>query len=325
MEKDTMYYKKSTRIEPLTQDLAKQVAAMPGLPGERQIRGARLKFLHNHLRNGSFVGPNWAVAIHETSGETFRINGQHSSNMLANLGQEDFPEGLNVTIDTYGFTDMREDAPGLFNLFDHPRSARSDTDFMGISRAFYPEFANMDNAFLVKVASGIDANIRLRMEKADSSTKTIIYEELFPHRDHGYYFLKEEYRQFAVWLYQWRETTHFPFIGRNGVTSEILDDWRAEADFSTEFWGYVFRENHPDPEHESRELVRDLQLLSMKSKKVSADEWQKKARKYWQRYFRFRRTQGPEEVVVGMDDNGEEIVEVPEPFMISSPEEGLHP
>ena len=291
-----MYYKKSTRIEPLTADLAKQIAAMPGLPGERQLRAGRLKFLTNHLKDGSFVGPNWAVAVHEQTGDTFRINGQHSSNMLASLEATYFPAGLNVTIDTYGFTDMDQDAAGLFNLFDHPRSARSDTDYMGISRARYSEFADMDNAFLVKVASGIDANIRHRVARADSgAAKATIYEELQPHREYGSYFLDDEYRQFAVWLYRWREATHFAFVGRNGVTSEILDDWKDSPEYATEFWNYVFCENHPDPDHESRELVRELQALAMKPKKVPADEWQKKTRKYWQRYYRFRRTQESKE------------------------------
>lgn len=289
-----MYFKKSTRIEPLTLDLAKEVAAMPGLPGERELRTSRLKFLRNHMKDGSFVGPNWAIAVHETTGEKFRINGQHSSNMLAALEPADFPSGLNVTIDTYGFTDMAQDVAGLFNLFDHPRSARSDTDYMGISRARYPEFAGMDNGFLVKVAAGIDANIRNRtVDSADAKIRLL--EELLPHREHGNYFLDEPYRHFAVWLYQWREAKHFGFIGRNGVTSEILDDWRTSPEFAAEFWNYVFRENHPDPEHESRELVRELQSLAGKSKKVSADEWQKKTKKYWSRYYRFRRTQESEE------------------------------
>jgi len=311
----------------LTQDLAKEVAAMAGLPGERELRAPRLKFLRTHLRNGSFVGPNWAIATHETSGETFRINGQHSSNMLAGLEPEDFPAGLNVTIDMYGFTDILEDTAGLFNLFDHPRSARTDTDFMGISRARYPEFAGMDNGYLVKVASGIDANIRMRIEKAETGAKENIYEELFPHREHGYYFLTDEYREFAVWLYQWRETTHFSFVGRNGVTSEILDDWRAASEFATEFWGYVFRENHPDPEHETRELVRELQALSMKPKKVPADEWQKKTKKYWSRYYRFRRTQEPaESPLEGLMPTLGEVEDVlSQHFVYPIPEEGLRP
>lgn len=296
---------------------------MPGLPGEREIRAPRLKFLRTHLKNGSFVGPNWALAVHETTGDTFRINGQHSSNMLASLEPEAFPEGLNVTIDTYGFSDMGEDAAGLFNLFDHPRSARSDTDFMGITRARYAEFTGMDNGFLVKVASGIDANIRNRLEKAEVGTQDKIYEELQPHREHGNYFIDEQYRQFAVWLYQWRDATHFAFVGRNGVTSEILDDWRSAPEFAAEFWNYVFRENHPDPEHESRELVRELQALTAKPKKVPAEEWQKKTRKYWQRYFRFRRTQEETPVVEAVCEAVEETVVMP--FMLPGSDAGTQP
>lgn len=315
-----MYFKKSTRIEPLTPELAKEIAAMPGLPGERELRPARLKFLRSHIKDRSFVGPNWAIAVGDKTGETFRINGQHSSNLLASLEPEEFPDGLNVTIDVYEFTDFDTDAAGLFNLFDHPRSARTDTDFMGIFRARHEEFVGMDNAFLVKIASGIDANIRMRVEKAEGGAKTQLYGELLPHREHGNYFENKQYRQFAVWLYQWRNTTHFAFVGRNGVTSEILEDWRASVEFATEFWSYVFRENHPDPEHESRELVRELQALVMKPKKVAADEWQKKTRKYWSRFYRFRRTQELEAATVVEDHREEEESIVPMPHVI--PETG---
>ena len=304
-----MYFKKNTRIELLTPDLAKEVAAMRGLPGERELRAARVRFLRNHLKDGSFVGPSWAIAVDESTGETFRINGQHSSNMLAALEPEDFPAGLNVTIDTYGFSDMAQDVSGLFNLFDHPRSARTDTDYMGITRARYPEFSDLDNGYLMKVAAGVDVNIRMRTARSDAAN---VQEELQPHRDHGNYFINEEYRNFALWLHQWRETTHFAFIGRNGVTSEILDDWRSAPEFAAEFWGWVFRENHPDPEHESRELVRELQALSMKPKKVPADEWQKKTRKYWHRYFRFRRSQEQHEETVAEATADETVM----PFMV---------
>jgi hypothetical protein len=294
-----MYYKKTTRIELLTPDLAKEIATMPGLPGERELKDSRLKYLRTHLEEGNFVGPNWAIAIDSTTGETFRINGQHSSTLLASLEPKDFPEGLNVTIDVFSFSDMLNDAPKLFNLFDNPRSSRTDTEFMGVTRAHYTEFAGMDNGYLVKVASGIDINIRLRMQKVNSE-KT---EALFTHRDHGFYFSSEIYRKFAVWLHQWDESVddrgaeegmvkHFGFISRAGIVSEILSDWIAAPDLATKFWNHVFRENHPDSDHESRELARELNsLFDTKSKKITADEWQRKTRRYWNRYFRFSKSQ----------------------------------
>ena len=267
---------------------------MPGLPGERDIRPARLRFLKVHLGDGTFVGPNWAIAVQRETGETFRINGQHSSNLLVSLAPEEFPQGLNVTIDVFEFTDMGEDVAGLFDLFDHPRSTRTDTDFMGITRAHYQEFAGMENGFLVKVASGVYTNIKNRADKAtDPILRQELESQLISHRYHGVYFMEDIYRDFAVWLYRWHDAPHFKFVGRSGVTSEIFDDWISTPKYATEFWGHVFLEDHPDREHESRELLNELKSLEGKPKKVPADEWQKKSRKYWNRYFKVRRTQEP--------------------------------
>ncbi len=282
-----MYSKESTRIEPLTLELAKEVAALRGLPGEREIKPVRLTFLKNHLKEGSFVGPNWATAVCRADGERYRINGQHSSHLLADLKPEQFPAGLNVTIDNYEFDDMR-DAAGMFNLFDHPRSARTDSDFMGISKAQYSEFAEMDNRFLMRVAAGIDVNLKLRLEKKPASPEAEQQRIILPHREQGYYFGEERYRHFAVWLYQWRESKHFGFVGRAGVTSAILDEWSQSVILASEFWGFVFHENHPDPDHESRQLVDELKALGDKPKKVTATEYQKKTGKFWSKYYRLR-------------------------------------
>lgn len=281
-----MYSKKETRIEVLTPELAKEIAAMPGLPGERELRRVRVRFLENKLNDGVFVGPNWAIAQHAESGQQYRINGQHSSHMLSSLGAEAFPADLKVTIDVYEFTDLMQDAGGLFNLFDHPKSARTDTDFMGISKAHFAEFADMENRFLVRVASGIDANLHIHAER--TGVQAIMY----THRDQGQYFVEDRYRQFAVWLYQWKDAVHFDFTSRAGVTAEILDDWQAAPEVASEFWAYVFLENHQDPDHESRELVREIQSLGNKAQRITTAEYKKKTQKFWSKYYRLRKAEG---------------------------------
>jgi hypothetical protein len=287
------YTKTNTRSEILTPELAKQVSSMPGLLGEREIRPIRIKFLKTHIKGRTFVGPNWAIAVHKDTGDQFRINGQHSSHALAEIAEhspDHFPQNLYVTIDMFEFDDMVRDAPGLFNLFDNPRSARTDTDFMGITRATWNEFADMDNLFLVKVASGIDINVRLRAEAAAVSGMRMI-EIPLAHREHGLHFNHEHNRQFAVWLYEWKNAKHFGFVGKAGVTSELLNDWRQSPEIATEFWDFVFYENHPDPEHESRELVRELLDLDRRPRKVPTAEYQSKTRKFWHKYYRFRRAE----------------------------------
>lgn len=79
----------------LTPELATEFATMKGTIGERPIRQARIDMLKNKLADGLFFSPRWAVA--RIGNETVRVNGQHSSTMLAEANGS-FPHGMSVII-----------------------------------------------------------------------------------------------------------------------------------------------------------------------------------------------------------------------------------
>ncbi len=271
---------------------------MPGLPGERELKTARVKFLKDHVKLGSFVGPGWAVATSRVTGERYRINGQHSSTMLASLTPEAFPQGLLATIDYFMFDSLREDSPGLFNLFDHPRAARTDTDYMGIHRAAHEDLSDIDNPFLVKTTNGIAflaktrrEELRKRLEAGlESPTSEVTAEEvakLINHRDHGTFFHEARYREFAIWLWQWHGTKNAAFINRAGIVSEILNDWEKSVPIATEFWRNVMFEDVADSEDDSRQCAEALRVMGVK-RQAKQEDFQKRARRHWNRYHRIR-------------------------------------
>ena len=294
-----MYQKTEVKLEPLTLELAKETSTMQGLPGERELKATRVSFLYNHVKQGSFVGPSWAIAVCRTTGERYRINGQHSSNMLAGLTPESFPPGLLVTIEVYEFDSMADDGPGLFNLFDHPKSARTDTDYMGILQAQFPDLSELSKPFLMKVSNGITQRIRTKKEEERKLRESGARPEDFPamsatipteilaHRDQGAYFAFDGCRQFALWLHRWHEAKHAAFINRAGIVAEILDDWEQSPEIATEFWDYVLHFNHPEPNHETRELAETLKAMFGKPKAKQAD-FQQRAKRSWSRYRRLR-------------------------------------
>ncbi len=292
------FAKTEVKLEPLTLELAKEISTMPGLPGERELKTARVKFLKDHVKLGSFVGPGWAVATSRVTGERYRINGQHSSTMLASLTPEAFPQGLLATIDYFMFDSLREDSPGLFNLFDHPRAARTDTDYMGIHRAAHEDLSDIDNPFLVKTTNGIAflaktrrEELRKRLEAGlESPTSEVTAEEvakLINHRDHGTFFHEARYREFAIWLWQWHGTKNAAFINRAGIVSEILNDWEKSVPIATEFWRNVMFEDVADSEDDSRQCAEALRVMGVK-RQAKQEDFQKRARRHWNRYHRIR-------------------------------------
>jgi hypothetical protein len=100
--------KKSSEQVPLTRDLAIKFSTMTALPGEREKKPARLKW-------------TWDVAVIRGTDQELRVNGQHTSTVLATIPEEQFPTGLDVTIIRWAIDDTPEDRAELFDRMDSLR------------------------------------------------------------------------------------------------------------------------------------------------------------------------------------------------------------
>jgi hypothetical protein len=267
---------------PLTLELAREFANLPELPGEREIRESRQEYLLRELRDGAFVGPNWARGIERGTKKIYRLDGQHSSKLLSNLPADTpFPINLLTTMDTFEFDSLAADGAALFNLFNHPKSARTNEDAVGIYRAQSPiELRNIDRAFLVKIGNGIAEYIR---GLPDNSKKEPVHQP----RQRGMYFTDatHKYSQFACWVATFREAKNSTFLSRGSIIAEMLSDWLIDADRGGEFWSYVLRENHPEVDHETRSLAETFRTWSLQ-KKYKPAQYRARANTAWKHYLK---------------------------------------
>ncbi|HEY6363173.1 MAG TPA: hypothetical protein VI585_00140 [Candidatus Binatia bacterium] len=271
------FEKTHVELETLTRELAEKFAAMQPMPGERERKHSRLAFFQNHIKEKTFVSPTWSIGIHRSTGAEYRLDGQHSSYTLAHLPEDEFPENLTVTIQKYTFDSLDQDAYGLFDLFDHPKSARTNEDIMGVHQAHYPDLDNLSRRFLVKTTNGIEY-----FEKEIVKNGTVL-----PARQHGAYFSNEKYREFALWLVEFQGTEHEWMINYKALVGEMLADWEHSAELASEFWSYVFKESHPDPDDDTRELSRTLKEWTAKPK-YKPNQFRKKANRTWERFRKNR-------------------------------------
>ena len=271
-----MFSKTAVKLEPLTHDLAKAYAAMPGLPGERPLRPSRLTFLEKHRQQGTFVSPNWAEAVDITTGQRYRVNGQHSSTMLARLAPEDFPQNLLVTIEEYTFDDLASDAVLIFDLFDNPQSARTNLDIMGLYRARYPDLAGIDLKILVDVTNGVWF---YEHERGDQGVA-------FKPRERGLYLMRPEVRAFARWVTAgFADAKHKWMFGKVGIVAEMFASMQVpDKSVAEEFWRLVLTESHPDPDNETRELSDTLKGWVTRPKAPSQGRFRKEAKKCLRRF-----------------------------------------
>jgi len=125
--------------EPLTPQLAQKFREMPPSPTERLLNESRVKHLRAKADAGLLIPFQWAFAT--WNGKTYRMNAQHSSNMLGGLDGK-FPKGLFAHVDEYE-VDSLEGMALLFRQFDDRKSGRTPIDVSGAYQGLYPELADI--------------------------------------------------------------------------------------------------------------------------------------------------------------------------------------
>jgi hypothetical protein len=257
---------------PLTLKLASEFAGLPPLPGERDVKQSRMTFLLDHLRDGTFGGPSWAIGTCLADAQVYRLDGQHSSKLLAGLPDDvPFPVNLLVTRDEWEF-DTMADAPAVFDLYNHPRSIRTNEDAMGLYRV--RSLQDLPKRFLTQIANGINEH-----------QKQIENGVLHPTRARGLYWRNPVFDEFAKWCGVFQGAKNVAFFRRPAVVAEMLTDWLHDQDVAADFWRYVFNETHPDPDHDTRALAETYRSWSTQTNR-KAHDYRKKAATAWKHYLR---------------------------------------
>lgn len=274
-----MLRKTNVELENLTPELAQKFATMDKLPGERPLKQKRLKFFEDHLKAGTFIDPRWSVGICKKDGKKYRLDGQHTSTILTTIAHdtpEIFPKDKLVTIDTYEFDSIEEDAAMLFDTFDNPASTRSNEDMMGVFKSEHDDLSGIGSGFCVEATAGI-----YFYESHQKNGKK------YPPRVRGLYLVEEQYRDFVNWLKQLFDEEGVKngwLMNKSGIIGEMLSDWKTDAATAKEFWSYVLKENHPDVDHTTRELIEDLKKWRIKQEHKKQEDYGKIAAKSWKRY-----------------------------------------
>jgi hypothetical protein len=95
-------------------------------PGDRRVNSRNLASLTKAEKNGELRPPEWAYADCKETGKRYRVNGKHTSLVLAELPNDRLKEHR-VVISGYK-CDTLEDVAKLYGTFDSRQSARSPGD-----------------------------------------------------------------------------------------------------------------------------------------------------------------------------------------------------
>jgi hypothetical protein len=129
----TLFNLISSETKPLTPELAERFKTMLPSPTERLFDPARAKMLREKAEAGQLIAFNWAIA--KVGDKEYRVNGQHSAAVLAELNGQ-FPQGLKVHMDTYEVAN-NDGLALLFRQFDARKSGRTPIDVSGAYQGLY--------------------------------------------------------------------------------------------------------------------------------------------------------------------------------------------
>jgi hypothetical protein len=230
-------------VIPLTRKLAVEFSQLPTFKGDRQrdtVAGkARIAWLERLLADGKFYTPKWATV--KLNGVLYRVNGGHSSLMLANCPEEIFPADMKVVIDRFE-CDTRHDLADLFDQFDPRRSIRSASEKINAHKGVHNDLDETSPTDINKCISGIAFYLT-----DDGASKRLDEEERMG--------LIHEYREFIIWASQFTGRRHLGFVGLVAAMFATYNKSKKAADA---FWKQVANEDHPDAKNASRVLAMFL-------------------------------------------------------------------
>jgi hypothetical protein len=141
----------NSETKPLTPELAEKFKGLLPSPTERAFDEGRARMLREKAEAGQLIAFNWAMA--RVGDKEFRVNGQHSSQVLSELNGN-FPQGLKVHLDTYE-VDSTEGLALLFRQFDARKSGRTPNDVAGAYQGLYPDIALVNRGAAKLAVEGV--------------------------------------------------------------------------------------------------------------------------------------------------------------------------
>jgi hypothetical protein len=210
---------------PLTYEKAVEFNNMQKAPTERELLPKRLKDLREKFESGLGVTCHWATA--ELGEQIYRMNGQHSANVLTDMNGA-FPEGLQVHIDHYKVEDM-EGLVLLFRQFDPRESGRSAGDVAGAYQGLESDLTDVAKPIAKLSIEGIawhNENVEgLPALKGD---------------DKYTLFHNKTYHPFLVWT-NGLFGIKTPELRRAQILAAMYGTWRINGPEAEKFWDEVAR------------------------------------------------------------------------------------
>ena len=209
--------------EKVTPELVNLFATMTPSITERPLDDSRVDYLRTRLTEGNAIPFIWSYVVFD--GVKYRMNGMHSSTMLAGLNGN-MPDGLIAHVDEYEVS-APEEMVNIFRQYDARKSGRSPTDVAHAYASVVPGLAGIPTEILKLGAEGINwcatTVDHLPAKKADDR-----YEDL----------MKEQNLTFLQWIGK-VFSMKTPELRSKPVMAAMYKTYFVDLERADEFWSSV--------------------------------------------------------------------------------------
>lgn len=247
--------KAAPKTHRVTRKLAREFAEMDPAPHDRPLSERRLQVYQRLFGQGGFRPCTWARASCAETGGLYRVNGKHTSTLLA--GVDPLPEYY-VTVEDYA-CDTLEDVAKLYATFDSKMQSRTVSDINLSFAATVPELAPLPARVINLAVAGMgyhlwEGSVSRHHQPAERAELLL------------------EYPEFLVWLADVlaagaeaegrRNSRH---LMRQPVVAAMFATWQKAGGPASEFWLAVRDETGPAPTLPDRKLARYLLTVGVDS------------------------------------------------------------
>jgi len=250
-----MWKQTDLSIVELSESFITWFASLPTCKGNRnpdKISGRRrIASLSRKLTLGQFFSPAWAIVM--VDGKQYRINGNHSSQMLLLNKNVDIAPTQAVM---WKFTaDSIDDVPDLLDQFDPRLSVRSKMEKLNVHQAVTAELDDISVTLVSLACVGICASLC----HYESSRKAGVGED-------EQIRLMHEHADFIVWAAPYLRHQH---LCRREIAGCMFDTFKQAQSIglTTLFWRRVSCEDHPDSNNATRTLANVLRSSHIKKER----------------------------------------------------------
>ncbi len=228
------------KLVPLTEKLARQFKEMTRFPRDREIQKARMEYFRGEVKNKEFRGAEWVSCRVEETGQTYRMNGKHTSHVCCEFydNKQDL-DGITITLRHFECPTLA-DAAALFSKFDPKISVRTKQDFLRAYASTIEETSELPDWLITLLTAGLSF---AEWEGRGYRSKSVDEQA-------GVMLGKPE---FATWLKDMLGTDRAAtkFLARAPVIGAMAKTFDKDSDAATEFWTAI-RDECDDPKDAPR-------------------------------------------------------------------------